>query len=383
MPLAYLKPISDTLAQELAVLPENRLGSRVDFLQANTDELGGYDIAILTVGEGRGSDKNCETGSGFDNIRKSFYELHPGNWNLKIIDLGHLPAGNDVNDTYFALKEICSDLVRKSVIPIVLGGSHDLTYACYRAFDKLEQTVNLTCVDQKLDLGNLSDPISANSFLSHVIMEEPSNLFNFSNIGYQTYYNGQDELDLIKALSFDAYRLGEAKDLKIIEPICRDSDIVSIDLSALRRSESPACANSGPNGFYADEICAISRYSGISDKLSIFGIFEYNPLLDPHLLTAQTVAQMVWYFLEGVNYRAKDFPFGTKESYFKYIVPHEDEEINFYKSDKSGRWWMEIKEVSHNKLSRHALVPCTYEDYLEACDQKFPDRWFRALKKFS
>ena len=213
MPLAYLKPISDTLAQELAVLPENRLGARVDFLEANTDELGVYDIAILTVGEGRGSEKNSETGSGFDNIRKSFYELHPGNWNLKIVDLGHLPAGNDVNDTYFALKEICSDLVRKSVIPVVLCCYNDMSYSFLRAFDKLEQTVNLTCVDQKLDLGNLSDPISANSFLSHVIMEEPSNLFNFSNIGYQTYYNGQDELDLIKALSFDAYRLG-SKGLK-------------------------------------------------------------------------------------------------------------------------------------------------------------------------
>ena len=46
-------------------------------------------------------------------------------------------------------------------------------------------------------------------FLSKIIIEEPNNLFNFSTIGYQTYYNSQEEIDLIEKLYFDAYRLGK------------------------------------------------------------------------------------------------------------------------------------------------------------------------------
>ena len=50
-------------------------------------------------------------------------------------------------------------------------------------------------------------------------MREPNNLFNYSNIGYQTYFNSQEELDLLNSLFFDAYRLGEVKDLTKVEPI--------------------------------------------------------------------------------------------------------------------------------------------------------------------
>jgi hypothetical protein len=32
-----------------------------------------------------------------------------------------------------------------------------------------------------------------------------------------------------------------------------------------------------PNGFFADQICQIGKYAGISDKLTSFGIFNYYP----------------------------------------------------------------------------------------------------------
>ncbi|MDA8596052.1 formimidoylglutamase [Flavobacteriaceae bacterium] len=372
---AYLNPISKDIAQEILLLGKGCCGHKLKIHteEDSLPELSNLDIAIFTIGETKRHDA----------IRKEFYQLYSGNWKLTVADLGNLIPGSENTDTFFAVKQICNTLLKKNVIPLVLGGGHELTYSCYRAFDDLEQTVNLAVVDSKFDLGSIDQEICAHSYLSHIVMEEPNNLFNFSNIGYQTYYNAQEELDLIDSLAFDAYRLGEAKDLTIIEPIFRDSDIVSIDLSAMRNAESPGCKSNGPNGFYADEICAISRYAGISDKLSLFGVFEYEPLMDREGMTAKLMAQMIWYFVEGVSYRAKDFPFGTKKNYFKYIVPHQEEEINFYKSDKSGRWWMEIKNDVHNKYDRHSLVPCTYEDYLEACEQRVPERWFKALKKFS
>ena len=46
-----------------------------------------------------------------------------------------------------------SSLVKKKIIPIIIGGSQDLTYAMYRAYDVLEQMVNLVSIDSKFDLG--------------------------------------------------------------------------------------------------------------------------------------------------------------------------------------------------------------------------------------
>ena len=187
---------------------------------------------------------------------------------------------------------------------------------------------------------------------------------------------------MLNSLFFDAYRLGEVKDLTKVEPVMRDADLVSIDIGAIRQSEAPANNNCSPNGFNGEEICAIARYAGISDKVTSFGVYEFNPKFDNNHQTAHLISQMIWYFIEGVNYRAKDYPYSTKESYQKFIVLVEnDDPINFYKSDKSGRWWMEINISTNNKYKRHALIPCTYQDYKEAIDQKIPEKWYKALRK--
>jgi hypothetical protein len=76
--------------------------------------------------------------------------------------------------------------------------------AIYRAYDDLEQMVNLVLYN-KFDLERGRG--SASSYLTKIIVEEPNNLFNYCNIGYQTYFNSQEEIDLIEKLFFDAYRL--------------------------------------------------------------------------------------------------------------------------------------------------------------------------------
>ena len=172
-------------------------------------------------------------------IRKELYGLFPGNWDASIADLGDILAGNSNDDTYFALRKVVSSLIKKKIIPIVIGGSQDLTYALYRAYDDLEQMVNLVSIDNKFDFGKERDAVSANSYLTKIIIEEPNNLFNFSNIGYQTYYNSQEEIDLIDKLFFDGYRLGDiSNNISIAEPVFRDADIVSIDLTSVKSSDS-------------------------------------------------------------------------------------------------------------------------------------------------
>ncbi len=380
----FLTPIKDTIIAHLVLQSAQSLGRSmaIHSAQNGLPELEDVQIAIFGVLEDRNAIDNLWCGENIDAIRKHLYQLFPGNWHTSIVDLGDIQKGNTIADTYFAVSTLTAYLLKKNIIPIIIGGSQDITYANYRAYDTLEQTVNIVSVDSKFDIGSSEDELNSRSYLSKIVMDEPTNMFNFSNIGYQTYYNSQEELDLLQSLFFDAYRLGEVKDLTKVEPIMRDADMVSIDLGAIRQSEAPANNTCSPNGFYGEEICAIARYAGISDKVTSFGIYEYNPRFDRNNQTASLVSQMIWYFIEGVNYRAKDYPYSTKESYQKFIVLAEnDDPINFYKSDKSGRWWMEINILTNNKYKRHTLIPCTYQDYLEATEQKIPERWYKAQRK--
>ena len=153
-------------------------------------------------------------------------------------------------------------------------------------------------------------------------------------------------------------------------------------MGAVRMSDAPANNNAGPNGFYGDQICAIARYAGISRKVSSFGIYEYNPKLDHREQTANLLAQMIWYFIEGFNLRIDEFPFASKKNYNKYIVPVEKDTVVFYKSDKSERWWMEINYFQ-NKTEKKTLIPCSYQDYLTASDQILPERWLKTFRKLN
>jgi len=380
MEFDFLKPLDNEILQFIKEISTQQLGSKVVFHTAKDfPDLKKIRIAIIGVIENRGI-KGPTNSVDLNPIRKEFYSLFPGNWDASIADLGDILAGNSCDDTYFAVKKVVATLIKKKIIPIVIGGSQDLTYALYRAYDDLEQMVNLVSIDNKFDFGKESDAISASSFLTKIIIEEPNNLFNYSNIGYQTYYSSQEEIDLIDKLFFEGYRLGEiSNNISISEPVFRDADIVSIDLTSVKSADSGNTNPFTPNGFNGKEICTLARYSGISDKVSLFGVFNHNSTQQESVL----IAQVLWYFIEGTHYRSNEYPFGSKEKYIKYIVPLDEEELIFYKSNKTDRWWIEIPFIStnNNKLKKSSLLPCSYDEYLGACNQEIPERWWKAQRK--
>lgn len=380
MEFDFLSPLDNELVAFRNELSSQQLGSKI-VLHTSHDfpELTKVSIGIIGVLENRGN-SNGNQEIELKAVRYELYQLYPGNWDVSIADFGNILAGNSVEDTYFALKKVVAQLIKNKVIPIVIGGSQDLTYALYRAYDDLEQMVNLVAVDSQFDFGKESDAITASSYLTKIVIEEPNNLFNYCNIGYQTYYNSQEEIDLVEKLFFDGYRLGEiSNNIALAEPVFRDGDLVSIDMNSVKSSDSGNFAQFIPNGFNGKEICALSRYAGISDKVSSFGIFNQNDTKQESVL----IAQIIWYFIEGYHYRSNEYPFGSRENYLKYIVPIEDDELVFYKSDKTDRWWIEIPFTvnGNNKLKRNTLLPCSHEEYLVACDQELPERWWKAQRK--
>jgi formiminoglutamase len=350
-------------------------------------DVSGFNIAIIGVGEERSStNEGCAQAP--NNVRKYLYRLIRLNSSTKIIDLGNLKIGATINDTYFALSSIIENLIKQNVLPVIIGGSQDLTYANFLGYQNLEQTVNLVAIDSKFNLGEADEEIDSDNFLTKIILHQPNFLFNYSNIGYQSYFTDKEEVELMSKLYFDAYRLGQVqKNIEEVEPIVRNADIVSFDVSAIRQSEAPGNKNTSPNGFYGEQACQISRYAGLSDKVTSIGFYEINPELDTNGLTAHSVAQMIWYFIDGYNHRKNDFPVGSRKTYFKYIVNMQEgnNEVVFYKSDKSQRWWMDVPFPSHSKIKfeRHVLVPCSYQDYKTACENEVPNRWWQTFQKLS
>lgn len=343
-------------------------------------------VAILFVPEYRNSViSSCDN---FANLfRSSFFSLFLGEWKNEIYDLGVLKPGKTVEDTNIALKEIISELVKSKVLPIVIGGSQDLTYAMYQAYQKLEQTINILDVDASLDLGSPDNELTESNWLSKIVVHKPGYLFNYSLLAYQSYLVNKNEISLLDKMYFDSFRLGEFySDEKMVEPLVRNADILSFDLNSIRSSDYQGNSNQMPHGLYGEDACRIMRYAGWSDKLTSLGIFNFNGQKQVSS-DVNLVAQMVWYFLEGYNLRKKDYPIGSKAKYTKFTVSIDNfkDEIVFYKSDKSGRWWMEVPypKIKGVKFQRHLLIPCNYDVYQRALQNEMPDLWWKTFQKLA
>lgn len=381
----FLSPISKAVIAHREVLPEGTLGKQITVHKKSGDlpDLRKVKFALIGVKENR-NDVNYMGGEvSFDSVRKAFYALYPGNWIHNMVDLGDIEKGETVSDTYFATTSVITALLKKNVIPLILGDSQDVVFAQYRAYDTFGKMVNLVNIDSKFDLGDAEQPINSKSYVGKIIIEKPYNLFNYSALGYQSFFNAPQEISLMEKLYFDAYRLGEiTADITIAEPILRDADIISMDATAIKSSEIGYKSNSSPNGFDGREICAIARYAGLSNKVSSFGVYELMGIGDTKS-AAMLMGQVLWYFIEGVNFRAKDDDFDNEKKFTSYKVPIDDEVLTFKKSNLTGRWWIELPFINtvDNKLKSRTLLPCTYGDYLGATNQEIPERWYKARRK--
>jgi len=384
----YFEPLNlDDLAQDNQSTDARLYGITRFYSELNKfPDLEGVQLAIFGVNEDRAALENKGCTHGASVIRTHLYSLYAHWNNVEIADLGNIISGHTIDDTYFAIKDVVAYLLKNNIIPLIIGGSQDLTYANYLAYETIGRVVNIAAVDPIFDLGQDEHELNSRSYLSRIILHQPNFLFNFTNIGYQTYLVNPDAVTLMNNLYFDTNRLGNVKaNLQEAEPMVRNADILSIDVSAIKHADSPGTAYTFPNGFNGEELCQICRYAGMSDKLTSIGFYEYNPAFDEKDQTASLLAQMMWYFIDGFANRQDDRPELNKENYIRFIVKSEDlnEDLIFLKSKKTERWWLEVSvnNKTNTKYHRHQFVPCSYPDYQAAMKHEIPDRWWKVQQK--
>ena len=307
---------------------------------------------------------------------------------IRLADLGNLVCGATPRDTYFAVIEAFQQLLEQGVTIIVLGGSDDIVFPIYKAYEVLGRVINICSVDARFNLDG-GDQINSSNYLQHIILQQPNYLFDYVAMGYQTYFVGQEMVQLMDELKFSTKRVGELQaDMEQAEPLVRYSDVVAVDISAVRQGDAPANANPSPHGLYGEQLCQIARFAGMSDKTSCFGIFEMTPDRDRDGQTAHMLAHAVWFSIEGFHYRIGDFPTRDKQHYKRFTVelPDHGMDIVFYKSLRSDRWWMEVPcddSERRERYQRHTLIPCHYSDYQRAMENEIPELWWHYYNRMN
>jgi len=276
------------------------------------------------------------------------------------------------------------ELHAAGITPILLGGDQAAFAAQYLAFAEINRQISLLSIDRTIKLNPVGN---GNLPLDNAVHSKGRQRYHLSHLGGQQHLIDPVIFDVFNAQAYEAVSLGPARgNLAALEPLLRDADLAGLDISAVNYNEAPARAGFHPSGFTLQEASQLAYYAGNSDKLSSFGLYGFDPAAGTETegeITAAAYAQLVWYFLQGFSRRQGDFPVSSK-GMLEYVVDLDGfDQLTFWRSPRSNRWWVQVPAENHKGEERHRLVPCTYEDYLEASnEQRLPERLMAAFRRF-
>lgn len=370
--LDFLAPINVQELSEDEGYKDTQLGRHIAANDEYFPDISKADMVLVGFGESRGQQPTIDVFAGPNAIRKEYYSLFHWHQDVSVADVGNVKPGATLQDSYAALKSVVNELLQHNKRVVILGGSHDLTLGQYRAYADMQQIIEAACIDARIDL-NMDSIMPCDNFLMEMLTGEPNFVRHYNHIGFQSYFVHPAMLETIDRLRFDCYRVGKVKEkMDDMEPVIRNANMVSFDISAIQHSHAPANRLT-PNGFNGEEACTLMQYAGMSNQVSSIGIYGYLPHQDEHQLTAKQISHMLWYIMDGIYKGKNEATLEDRDHFNEFRMAFAEVETTFLQSKKTGRWWMEVPDGK--------MIACSHNDYIVASENDIPERWLRAAER--
>jgi formiminoglutamase len=368
----FLSPVSLAEISGDHEFKDGQLGKTMSVYGHSFPDLSRTDIVIVGCGEERGNNVVLETSSAPAAIREQLYFLYNWHDDIQLADIGNIKSGAALSDTYAALRTVVGELTAIGKTVVIIGGSHDLTLAQYGAYVDAKKIIEATCIDALINI-DINSMFRSESFLMEMLTGEPNFVNHYNHIGFQSYFVHPRMLETMDKLRFDCYRVGQVKEnIEEMEPVIRNSSLVSFDISAIAHSFAPTNTIS-PNGFNGEEACALMRFAGLSSVTNSIGIYGYDPATDIGLMTAKQISQMIWYIIDGKSRGKKEAHIENRDAFNEFHVSFAEVNTTFLQSKKTGRWWMQLPDKK--------FIACSHKDYLLAGSNEIPERWLRSQER--
>ena len=315
----------------------HRVGRGVEVLTEAADQVTTYRVALF------GTDESA------DRVRTALYAMTAHAHPLPIIDLGNLR-----NPTPGFGVGLVEELLAAGLIPLWIGGANRVVNAARAAHQKIFTRTAL-CEAHPRGGQNEGEATTLTDSL------------RYTHLGGQAHQLPHQRRTALDARGDTGLSLGQLRtNLERAEPLIRNADWLGVHAGVLRESCLPTVAQPSAVGLTVEELCQLAFYGGISDRLVGCSIDGWLPERDADGRSTRAVATVLWYFLDGVAQRKGDFPV-SKTHMTEYVVsPAEGAgPLTFWKSERSGRWWVEVEETARPQ-SQKQLLACNYEDYERA-----------------
>lgn len=335
-----------------------------------------HTLEMAIVGAPFDSRAKNNTSDAPDKIRNELYQLSTLNNSVKIADFGNVKPASSLKGNYQALRDIVDYFSELEIAVIIIGGSQDLTVGICEAFTN-EKYFSLATIDALLDIRMGKETLNSSNYLSRIFRQQPD-LFQFSLIGHQSHFFPNVLFSKTKGIN-QHLRLGLLREnISLIEPLMRNTDVLSFDIGSVKYSESPGSHTCFPNGLRSEEACQIAKYAGFSNRLKVFGLFDVHTGNDRNNQTVNLSAQVIWYFMVGFSNRIpEDTTNSDNFTLYQVEVKNLDYPLVFLKSRQSNRWWFEIPVRDKEPI----YIACSENEYIEASSGEIPALWLKYVQK--
>jgi formimidoylglutamase len=232
---------------------------------------------------------------------------------LNIADFGDVAVTEDIAETHERITAAVDHLLTKGIIPIVIGGGHDISIGTVRALSEFHsKEIGGINIDAHFDVREIiNNRITSGTPFRKLLDMESLKGENFVEMGAHDNLNSRPYYDYLVSKKVSVFALSEIvagistimeKALKITGSNTRSS-FVSIDIDSVAQCFAPGSSAPDAWGFNPEQIRELAFLAGASKVVKLLDIVEINPMFDVDNKTARLGASIIISFLNGFKMR--------------------------------------------------------------------------------
>lgn len=215
-----------------------------------------------------------------------------GSW-PSIYDAGDVRPTLDLDETHRRVTAVTGELLRDGLLPVAIGGGHDLTFPFVRAVaDREARPLTGIYLDAHLDV---REEPGSGMVLRRLV--EVCGIRGLHLRGVDPYSNRRDHLTWFRAHG------GEIGGFGPDDPWPSGPLFMSVDLDVMDQAFAPGVSAQNPAGWSPERVEAWVQAAGRCSRVRAFDLMELSPPWDEGGRTARLTARLFCSFLHGVSQR--------------------------------------------------------------------------------
>lgn len=318
--MAYRSPESKNWKGRGSKLKDQYWYQNIELLDRDKVDYG-LDIAIVGYVCEDGVRRNqgrIGTSMGPKLIREKLAKLPIHYSNKRIADVGDIIAvDQDMESCQREFSDVISDLISRNILPIGVGGGHDIAYANFLGIyetlkDKNSVSVGIINFDAHFDLREPTEKEGNSGTPFYQILTEFDKFpVEYLGVGIQRQSNSRELFDI--ASSFKnrvGYILSDDCDLSNLDVVIGKLKLfverythiyITIDVDGFSSAYAPGVSAPSPLGFSPLFVAKVLSFLIKTEKVISVDFAELNPSFDIDNITANLVARMVDEVVLAIN----------------------------------------------------------------------------------